>query len=60
MEEYIEIPLNSIVSPVTVSPLDKHRGRGRPRTKNIKEKPNKDLNISKIRIINKSTFVTFN
>jgi hypothetical protein len=60
MEEYIEIPLNSIVSPVTVSPLDKHRGRGRPRTKNIKEKPNKDLNIAKIRIINKSTFVTFN
>jgi hypothetical protein len=60
MLEMEDIPIERIGIPVTISPLDKHRGRGRPRTKPIKEKPVKDDTITKVRIINKSTYVSFN
>lgn len=46
-----------IISPVTLSPLDKYRGRGRPRQS--KEKST-TVRSTAVNVINKSHFVTFN
>lgn len=50
---------SEICVPIAPGPLEKHRGRGRPRTRPIKEKPKKDETITKVQIINKPTYVSF-